>query len=73
MKRVNPEKTGEMIQYYLDEMNMCRKELAHKMHISISTAHKWCEGVGIPEINSLINLAELFNCELTDLLVIEDC
>ncbi|MBQ8786377.1 MAG: helix-turn-helix transcriptional regulator [Oscillospiraceae bacterium] len=63
---------GENLQYLRKMMNkMTQEELAEKIGVSRQTVSKWEVNAAYPEMNKLIELCELFSCNM-DQLVRED-
>lgn len=62
------ENIGILIQKLRKEKNMTQKELADKLHVSDKAISKWECGNGIPDIENLTALADLFDISINDLL-----
>ena len=59
---------GKNLQILRKMANMTQEELAVKMSVSRQTVSKWELGTVLPEIETLIELCELFNCSVDQLL-----
>ena len=49
------------------KMKLTQTELATKLHLNQATISKWEKGKSIPDIYTLINLSEFFNCTIDEL------
>lgn len=58
---------GENIQFLRKEKAMTQEELADRMGVSRQTISKWESGGNYPEMDKLLLLCELFNCDLDTL------
>lgn len=50
------------------EKKMTQQQLAEEMGLTLQTISKWETGKGIPDLNNVIKLAEIFGCTTDDLL-----
>ncbi|MDU5333455.1 helix-turn-helix transcriptional regulator [Enterococcus sp.] len=63
--------SGEKIQRLRTEQNLSQKELAEKLEVSRQAIAKWETNRGIPDIENLKRIAQLFNVSI-DYLVYEE-
>lgn len=63
--------SGEKIQRLRNEQNLSQKELAEKLEVSRQAIAKWETNRGIPDIENLKRIAQLFNVSI-DYLVYEE-
>lgn len=63
--------SGEKIQRLGNEQNLSQKELAEKLEVSRQAIAKWETNRGIPDIENLKRIAQLFNVSI-DYLVDEE-
>lgn len=63
--------SGEKIQRLRTEQNLSQKELAEKLEVSRQAIAKWETNRGIPDIDNLKRIAQLFNVSI-DYLVYEE-
>lgn len=63
--------SGEKIQRLRSEQNLSQKELADKLEVSRQAIAKWETNRGIPDIENLKRIAQLFNVSI-DYLVYEE-
>lgn len=59
---------GKNIQYLRKQQRITQEQLAEKMRVSRQTVSRWESDEVTPELNKLIDLADLFSCRL-DMLV----
>ena len=59
---------GEKIKHLRNENGLSQEKLAEKLNVSRSAVAKWETDGGIPEIDNLIQLAEVFDISLDELL-----
>lgn len=50
-----------------------QEDLALKLHLNQATVSKWEKGKSLPDIETLIKLAELYRCRVDDLLCRDIC
>ena len=65
---MNPEKIGKYICYLRKKNNMTQNELALKLSVTKQAVSKWENGRGIPDIELLKEMSELFHVDLETLL-----
>ena len=53
---------------YRKRKGYTQEELALKLHLNQATISKWEKSKSIPDIETLINLADLYKCRVDDLL-----
>lgn len=59
---------GEFIAALRKAKGMTQQNLAEELHVSNKTVSKWERGAGMPEITTLVALAEVFNVSVDDLI-----
>lgn len=50
--------------------NITPKQLQEALEVTVTTPYFWLSGKNLPKIGTLLNIAELLNCKLTDLLIV---
>lgn len=63
---------GENIQQLMDDWRMSQKELADETGISKATISYYINGERMPSIKNLINIACVLECELTDIVDVNE-
>lgn len=58
---------GENLKSVLEEYGMSQGELAKELGISRSSVNMYISGKRMPSIKTLVNIAHVLDCELTDL------
>lgn len=61
-------KVSENIKRYRKEMGLTQEELSEAMGVTIGAVSKWEKGSNIPDITTLMELANLFNISMDELL-----
>ncbi|WP_288705012.1 helix-turn-helix transcriptional regulator [uncultured Catenibacterium sp.] len=61
-------KLGETIKYYRTQLNLSQAELGDKIGVSRQAVTKWETDTGIPDINNIQALSELFHISIDALL-----
>ena len=56
------------LQFLRKQNGMTQEKLAQKLNVSRQAISKWESGETVPEVATLLQLAELFSCKLDDLL-----
>ena len=59
---------GENLQYYRKRENMTQEQLAEELEVSRQTISKWESGASYAEMEKLLQLCDLFSCDLDTLL-----
>lgn len=59
---------GRNIQFLRKQQRITQEQLAERMSVSRQTISKWEADEGIPELNKLIALSDLFSCKLDSLI-----
>ncbi len=60
-------KIGENIKYFRERQNWFQREMAERLNISRSTLAKYETGERVPDLHTLIKIADLFNISLDHL------
>ena len=63
---------GEKIQKLRNQNNWTQEQLAEKLYVSRTAVSKWESGKGYPNIDSLKDIAKLFNKTIDELLSSEE-
>ena len=61
-------KLAENLLFYRGKLGLTQEQLAEKLEVSRQTISKWESGVSYPEMEKLLQLCDLFNCNM-DLLL----
>lgn len=65
---MNPEKIGKFIYEQRKKLNLTQTELAKKLSVTSQAISKWENGRGIPDIEMLNELSEIFNVDIKDII-----
>lgn len=65
---MNPEVIGKYISEQRKKLNLTQKELADKLNVTSQAISKWENGRGIPDIEMLKELSEIFQVDIKDIL-----
>ncbi len=65
-------KVGLKIANYRKQNNLTQDDIAEKLYITRQLVSKWENGMGIPSIESLVDLTKLFHTTLDDLLCLNE-
>lgn len=65
---MNPEKTGKFILEQRKKINLTQNALAEKLSVTSQAISKWENGRGIPDIEMLKQLSEIFNVDIKDII-----
>lgn len=65
---MDPKKIGNLIYKLRTKNNLTQKELADKLSVTSQAISKWENGRGIPDIELLQKLSEIFNIDIAELL-----
>lgn len=65
---MNLQETGRFIQSCRKELGMTQTELSERLNISPQSVSNWERGETFPDIDTLIDLAEIFNCSVDALI-----
>ena len=68
MKGENLMKFGENLKNIRKEKNMSQEQLAEKVNVSRQSVSKWETGESYPEMNNILELCKIFNCNINDLI-----
>ena len=69
---MNQEKIGKYIYELRIKNNLTQKDLADKLSITSQAVSKWENGRGIPDIEQLNKLSEIFNVDIKEIINGED-
>ena len=61
-------KFGENLKTIRKEKNMSQEQLAEKVKVSRQSVSKWETGESYPEMNNILELCKIFNCNINDLI-----
>jgi len=65
---MNQEKIGKFILEQRKKLNLTQSELAEKLSVTSQAISKWENGRGIPDIEMLNKLSEIFNVDIKDII-----
>ncbi|MDE6127938.1 MAG: helix-turn-helix domain-containing protein [Lachnospiraceae bacterium] len=65
---MNRDKISEKMRSLRKEKKLTQKELAAKLYVTPSTVSKWENGVAVPDIYAVTNMAAVFGVPVTELL-----
>lgn len=65
---MNAEKIGNFIAKERQKLNLTQKELANKLNVTSQAISKWERGKGLPDIELLKELSNIFNVNINDIL-----
>lgn len=65
---MNPKQIGNLIYELRTKNNLTQKELADRLLVTSQAISKWENGRGIPDIEMLQKLSEIFNIDISELL-----
>lgn len=69
MNNEQQKEIGKFIQEERKNLGMTQEELASKVYVTSKAVSKWENGRGLPNIDGMIRLAELFNISVNELLM----
>ena len=58
---------GENVSFYRKKLNITQEDLAEKMSVSRQTVSRWENNSAFPEVETLIKLCDLFECDIDTL------
>lgn len=58
---------SENLQFYRKKADMTQEELAERMEVSRQTISKWESGATYPEMEKILQLCEMFRCDMDTL------
>jgi len=61
-------KFGENLQYYRKKQGITQEQLSEKLQVSRQTISKWESGVSYAEMDKILQLCDLFSCDMDTLL-----
>lgn len=65
---MNRDKISEKMRSLRKEHKLTQRELAAKLYVTPSTVSKWENGVAVPDIYAITNMADIFGVPVTELL-----
>lgn len=69
---INLEKTGANINKIRKDKGFSMKDLQREVGLeTLNAVYNWTNGRRLPSIDNLVILADLFNCHIDDILVVE--
>lgn len=57
---------------YLERRGMSQKELAWRLRVSQAAVSSYLSGARIPSVTTLVNIAHILNCHVSDLVGVRD-
>lgn len=69
---INVEKTGANINKIRKDKGFSMKDLQREVGLeTLNAVYNWTNGRRLPSIDNLVILADLFNCHIDDILVVD--
>lgn len=65
---MNMDQISEKMRSLRKAKRLTQKELAEKLYVTPSTVSKWENGVAMPDIYAITDMADIFGVEVTELL-----
>lgn len=65
-------KIGNKITSYRKKIHMTQDELADKLFVTRQALSKWETGVGVPSVETILNLTKIFNVSFEEILCLND-
>ncbi|EOT26672.1 hypothetical protein C805_00773 [Eubacterium sp. 14-2] len=59
---------GENLQFYRKQKNLTQEQLAEQFEVSRQTVSKWEAGASFPEMEKILQMCDLFSCDMDTLL-----
>lgn len=73
LPRVDKYKTGDNIKRLMRLKKIDAFELSQILGLrSTTSVYQWCQGKIVPNADSLVKLARIFNCTCDDILIVEE-
>lgn len=71
MKQINLEETGRRIRDSRKALGLTMQDVIDRLYLGTPmSVWKWENGMNLPTLDNLVNLAEVFGCEPMDLIVV---
>ena len=71
MLKLNNLRMGEIIRENRDRLDLSVEDLGKKVGAGPYSVMRWENGQRLPRIDYVVNMANVFGCKVTDLIVIE--
>ena len=65
---MDQKKIGAFLKQLRNEKNLTQEELSEKFYVSTKTISRWETGSNMPDLSMLIELAEFYQVEITELI-----
>ncbi|MCD7732989.1 MAG: helix-turn-helix domain-containing protein [Oscillospiraceae bacterium] len=65
---MNQKKIGEFLKELRKEKGLTQEQLAEKFYVSNRTVSRWETGSNLPDISTLIELADFYNCDIREII-----
>ena len=65
---MNQQKTGEFLKQLRKEKGLTQEELAEKFFVSSRTVSRWETGSNLPDLSTLIDLAEYYDVDIREII-----
>ena len=73
MKQINLEETGRRIQAKRKALGLTMQDVINRLYLgSPMSVWKWENGMNLPTLDNLVNLADILGCEPMDLIVVTE-
>ncbi len=66
---MDPKQVGEIICSNRKKLKMTQKELADKIGVTDKAVSKWERGIGLPDINTIVPLAECLQISIAEIMI----
>ena len=71
MIRLDVNASGEIIKQKCEEAKLTPKQLQEALGVTVTAPYVWLTGKGLPKVETLLNLAEMLDCQITELLMVQ--
>ncbi len=65
---MNQKKIGEFLKELRKEKELTQEQLAEKFYVSNRTVSRWETGSNLPDISTLVELADFYNCDIREII-----
>ncbi|MCD7772299.1 MAG: helix-turn-helix domain-containing protein [Oscillospiraceae bacterium] len=65
---MNQKKIGEFLKELRKEKELTQEQLAEKFYVSNRTVSRWETGSNLPDISTLIELADFYDCDIREII-----
>ena len=68
---MDQQKIGEKLKTLRKERQLTQEELAEKLYVSSKTVSRWENGTNLPDISTLLEIADLYGVDIREILLCE--